>query len=196
MAKFTDLPANARHLIRELVTPDNFCYATSKAGRSPTWYFARGGLPALQTATLCGRIRTQHNHGPLIDLTKSAKGHYFSKSKTRRNKIRDFFVQNNLNAAQIRQINAQYRMVPRPGDYHFEYTKTPARGYNYSRMHPSGGQIVLAPRITTARQVEGLITRVLSGPFELRIDNVTVYQERLGKQPTPGLGVAAYLGTL
>lgn len=195
MVDFAKIPVPFRAMFLSLFTAQNYCFATNVAGRSPTFYFAQGGLQALNTSRLCGRIRTQHPSGALIDVTDGAKGHFFSRKESRRDRIFD-----KLGAGQDDQgllaMTQRYRTAPRQGDYHVEFTRRPGTNPPYHRRHRSGGTIVLAPRITSDNMATALIERVMSGPCMIELNRAHVGGTQGGVAIGNGLNVAAYLAGL
>lgn len=170
MATYSDLKPTLKLYIHTVFQAANFCFATSTGLRSPTFYFAENGLASLNTANACGRLRTQHDRGPLIDVTNSKKGHVFFDNKKELEKVIRK-IRSTQNQARRRRymndIESKYRTAPQVGDNHFEYTKrTP---YDVKRTHPSGGRVFLNPRPTN-EQVYLIIDRLLEDDCTIKVD--------------------------
>lgn len=170
MATYSDLKPTLKLYIHAIFQASNYCFATSTGLRSPTFYFAENGLANLNTANLCGRLRTNHNSGPLIDITNSKKGHvFFDNPKDLKKEIRK--IRSTRDQATRRRymddIESRYRTAPQAGDNHFEYTKrTP---FAVKRTHPSGGRVFLNPQPTN-EQVYLIIHRLLEDDCTIKVD--------------------------
>ncbi len=189
--EYFELPVTRRVQINQLFNARNFCFATATNNRSPTFYFAEGGLINLNTALRCGRLRTSHGHGPLIDINNSPKGHIFFDALADREHVRRD-IRNTPAIARRQALNIaenQYRTQPRNGDYHYEYTKTVGQINRITRRHASGGRIVLAPR-PTDNQVRLLIARLLADGCQITVDGAIV--SALG--PSLNLPIVAGVG--
>lgn len=194
---FTDLSVRERILVRNLFTAANYCFATVTANRSPTFYFAMGGLNCLNTAPLCGRLRTLHNNGPLIDITTETKGHIFFQKRVDQRA----FTQRIRNAKPItrkHEINialARHRATPVDGYFHYEYIADSQRPYRVARRHPSGGQVALNPRPSNL-QVTRLIDRLLADNAAVRINHAGVHALGVAVPRPVITTVGAYLASL
>lgn len=180
MAQFSDLSVAIRVQITNLFTATNFCFYTASNTRSPTFYFAQGGLAQLNAANLCGRIRTMHNRGALIDITNSSKGHLFFEQLADREAVRRAMSDaSNVNLPHrsrrymMNLVEQIHRTEPRNWDYHYEYTKVAGQPDRITRRHASGGRIHLRPR-PSQDQVRRLIDRVLADECAVKINNGTV----------------------
>lgn len=202
MATYQTLPGNLQVQITTIFTPANFCFLTSDSARTPTFYFARGGVAQLSTATLCGRLRTMHNHGPLIDITTTRKRHFFFERLHDRDTVRG--IMQRMTNQQLTNGDARFFMdligriygtVPKNWNFHYEYTVPAAQPDRVSRRHPSGGRVHLSPR-PTQNQIVRLIDRLLADNCAITVDRTVV--QALGVQaPRPAVfGVAAYLNSL
>lgn len=195
MAQLTELPVALRKTITTLFRAENYCFATHAKNRSPTFHFAEGGAAQLTIAGLCGRIRTQHEEGPLIELSRSARGHYFFRSAWGRDRLARRFDLG-LSKEEIDKIAAKFRAVPRAGDYHFEFTKVEGSARPYARLHRSAGQIVLEPRIDTDDQALRAIEKVMAGPCQVKLGGQLVLENLLGAPLAQGLDTASYIAAL
>jgi hypothetical protein len=189
--------------ITRLFTPNNFCFLTSSGGRTPTFYFARGGLANLTTAMSCGRLRTMHPHGPLMDITNSRKGHFFFQNLADRQTVRH--VMGRLSPVQrtngdgrfiLELVGNVYRTTPQNGDYHYEVTFPGGSPNHITRRHASGGTVQLNPR-PNQQQVVRLIDRLLTDNCAIKINNNILHP--LGVAPVAHpviVAAAAYLNSL
>ena len=169
-----------------LFMPGNFCFLTSEPPRSPTFYFAQGGMAQLSTANLCGRVRTDHPHGPLIDITTSTKRHLFFPQQADRNQVRDI-VRLLLAHGQPNNANffldlawAAHGGNPQDGHYHYEYT-VPATPATRPRTHPSGGTVRLLPQLTQ-QQIIQLIDQVVMTGGQVAVNGVQVTMPQLAQR--------------
>ncbi len=206
MSTLDDVPLATRFKMMQLFRSENYCFATYDGARAPTFYFAFGGLNCLNTARLCGRLRTMHNNGPLIDVTQSEKRHMFfdeADTLSRAGRIiagprYDTYVA--LGQAQsqaaVEAIFDARRTVPEAGDYHFEYNTTPAKGLQMSRRHLSGGQIVLDPGVTTDTMAIGIVNRMLARPCKVELDRVAVFTSVPTQPAQTAATVAQYLASV
>ncbi len=195
--EYFDLPVARRVQISQLFNARNFCFATATHNRSPTFYFAEGGLINLNTALRCGRLRTSHRSGPLIDMTNSPKGHIFFDNLADRDQVRRD-IRNTPAIARRQALNIvenQYRTQPRNGDYHYEYTKTIGQINRISRRHASGGRIVLAPR-PSDNQIRLLIARLLADGCQITLDRAIVSPLGASLNLPIVAGVTPYLNSL
>ncbi len=206
MSTLDDVPLATRFKMMQLFRSENYCFATYEDGRAPTFYFAFGGLSCLNSARLCGRIRTMHNSGPLIDITQSEKRHMFYDQDDTRNaagrrvagpRVDTYAALGQAQSqAAVEAVFAANRSVPEAGDYHLEYNTTPAHGRQCSRRHPSGGQIVLDPGVTTDTIAIGIVNRMLARLCTVELDRHAVFIS-VPTQPaqTPAT-VAQYLASV
>lgn len=195
--QYNHLPVSIRIQIADLFCQNNFCFVTSSPNRSPTFYFAKGGLSKLNTATLCGRLRTNHPSGPLIDISTNPKGHLFFVNKADRNDVHRK-VRGAPKITRKHEINiaaAKYRTEPKEGDFHFEYSKNPNDPLSVSRRHPSGGKVLL-PQKPTNVQLTSLIDRLLEDNCQIKIDGVTKVPKRNALVRPIIAGVVPYLQSL
>jgi len=203
MKTLADLNAGLRMQITNLFIQENFCFATVTKNRSPTFYFAKGGLPNLKSAKLCGRLRTHHNKGPLIDITNSPKVHFFFNERKNQREageiMRSIEVISgetpNQARALIELLKNKYRATPEKGDFHFEYTNPASAQEFISRRHISGGTIELMPR-PTQKQVDLIIGRLLIDQCQIKVDGRTKQRYGIGAQSRPVPALGAYLRSL
>lgn len=205
MAEIDHPNGDVRAQMAEVFKGANYCFATKETGRSPSFYFARGGLTALNTASLCGRIRTDHPSGPLIDITTYPKSHIFTDRRRTQSGIHEE-IRHLRTADDIAQLGARHRTVPREGDYHNEVTMTPPpkSRREFSRNHASGGVICMQPRITSDDQAIKLLNRVLGYAYVVKINNkaqpsAPILPPQMGTvRPGQGigLGLVDYLASL
>ena len=177
MPTIDDIPLQHRVKVRQLFTADNYCFATYKTGRTPTFYFAAGGLDCLNTARLCGRLRTMHARRPLVDVTQSPKQHLFFDSKADRDAALDA-LKHAESQARIEEIVAGCRTRPGDGDYHGEFTRLAHGGRLCSRRHPSGGRIRLSPRLLSNDAALAIVHRILQEKSKVTVDSATVLHVR------------------
>ena len=177
MAQLTDYAPALRFQIAQLFQSANYCFATTTIHkpalqrRSPTFYFAMGGLPQLNNANLCGRLRTEHGHGALIDITTTSKTHTFYNTVIGRDAFHGL-LPGTPNAAALAHLVAAQRTVPQANDFHHEFTNAPAHGQPYSRRHRSGGRIALAPQLQSSAQAISIVERILAEGGQIRLNNV------------------------
>ena len=188
MADVTDLPVALRTQIMMLFQSQNYCFATTTANRTPTFYFAQGGLNAVNNATACGRLRTQHNNGPLVDITNARKQHLFFDTLAARNAAYALMPGIANNAPALAAFIANYRQVPRDNDFHLEFTMVPAGGHPYSRRHPSGGRIATRPRVPSNAKCLAIVNYALSRQAQIRVNGGVVHN----MPPPPAPNVAAF----
>jgi hypothetical protein len=206
MATIDDLGPTIANGIRALFTQANFCFATVTPNRSPTFYFAVGGVNNLTTAQYCGRIRTNHSSGPLIDISTHSKGHVFLPAKADHTAVRKAIKAMGQPTAPesgkrltMDFIEQQYPTTPQAGYYHYEYTKglttvdAELLG-TLSRTHPSGGTVALQPRPTQV-QIDRMLGLMLANQCTVKL-NGSVVKKIMGPAPRPIPGVAAYLNYL
>ena len=171
--RWADLPTDVKvQLIGIFFAGDNFCFATSEQGRSPTFYFARGGPQALSTANLSGRIRTMHNSGPLIAIKTGVQKHIFFQSSDKRDEFIDLLAQVRLHLPEIGGSfceigRTHFGALPQQGAYHFEYTLT--QNGQVGITHKSGGTVVTGLRLNRDKTIK-LIDRVLAEGGAVKID--------------------------
>ncbi|MFN8720280.1 MAG: hypothetical protein ACK5YI_05590 [Rhodospirillales bacterium] len=202
MPTYRDLPNREKELITRIFQPISFCFVTTEPIRSPTFYFAKGGLPNLQTAVLCGRIRTMHGDGPLIDVTQSSKRHFFFASRTVRNQIKGFSddltrdqLDDGFASSFFEVVGQHYGTVPQANHLHFEYT-VPAGGPNrVTRRHWSGGTVVVGLMLTRDIVVR-LVDRVLDDGAAIKIDGVEVVARSPSMQRLAIVNPTAYIASL
>lgn len=159
MYSFDQLYLFTREMLRGLYDPLNYCFATTTTTRSPTFYFALGGIEALNSAKTCGRIRTCHENGPLVDMTAETKRHLFFKNREE-HKLAYNELKRGLEESELNFLFSKYCTKPFDGDSHIEITMKPSHGMLYSRLHGSQGLVRTAPRLTTWSQVEKLLNLV------------------------------------
>ncbi len=206
MSTLDDVPYATRFKMLQLFRSENYCFATYRQGRAPTFYFAFGGLTRLNSARLCGRVRTMHGNGPLIDITQTQKRHMFFDQDDNRNAAGRRIagpridVSNALgqapSQAAVAAIFAANRSVPAGDDYHFEYTVTPAHGRQCSRRHPSGGQVVLDPRVINDTMAIGIVNRMLARPCQVKLDNHVQFNSVPTQPAQTAATVAQYLASV
>ncbi len=162
--------------ITSIFTPSNFCFLTSETGRSPTFYFAKGGVANLTTALRCGRLRTMHPNGPLIDITTSRKGHLFFNNRADRETVRLAMKalshhqrKNGHGRGIMNGFEATYRTTPQNADFHYEYTVPAGQPNRISRLHASGGRVRINVRPNQA-QIVRLLDRLLGDNCEIKIN--------------------------
>lgn len=182
MYSFADLNIATRAQLMNVFTPANYCFATTTNNRSPTFYFATGGLAALNHGAPCGRIRTCHNQGPLIDITQQQKRHMFFQTVAARS-LAYQTLHAGLQQVAFNAFIAQQRVVPQNNDSHLEVTMAPAHGRPYSRTHPSGGAVTLNPRIVSQNQITNLLDLLFRERAPVQINRAPL--------PIPVPGVAA-----
>ena len=175
MPDVTDLPVALRNPIATLFQSNNYCFATTTGDRRPTFYFAQGGLGALNTAGKCGRLRTEHKKGQLIDITNAPKQHFFFESGPARDAAH-VLVQKIADIAALNVFIAGHRQVPRDNDYHLEFTMAPTVDRPYRRLHKSAGRIVTRPRVPSNAKCLAIVNYVLSRQGKVRVDGGTVRQ--------------------
>jgi hypothetical protein len=194
MPTYTDIPVPGRILFRA----ENFCFYTTTPARSPTLYFALGGLAQLNTAASCGRLRTRHGSGPLIDIKTHAKGHAFFQNqndfRTVGGVIRGLYRRGMAEYARVVADLAQraHTDVPFNQAFHFEFTKDSATTMLFP--HASGGTVELAPRPTTD-QILKMLHAMLAENATIKNGNTVVYQWPGGPQNAVA-GIAPYLASL
>lgn len=152
-----------------LFRAQNFCYATYKVApgptpRTPTFYFAQGGLANLQTGAPCGRLRTNHGSGPLIDYTTTNKVHRFYATEPAARAAKALLNSGHPPPPAFLAHNA----VPTVGHCHVEFTNV---GGNVSRRHQSGGQVRLGVAITDD-QIKKIIERMFISGCAIKVDGV------------------------
>jgi hypothetical protein len=206
MSTLDDVPHATRFKMMQLFRSESYCFATYKQGRAPTFYFAFGGLTCLNSASLCGRMRTMHGHGALIDITQTEKRHMFFDQDDTRDAAGHRIagprvdVSRDLGQAQsqaaVAAIFDANRSVPAEDDYHFEYTVTPAHGRQCSRRHPSGGQVVLDPIVTSDTMAIGIVNRMLARPCQVKLDNHLQFTSVPTQPAQTAATVAQYLASV
>jgi len=202
MPTYRDLPNREKELITRIFQPISFCFVTTEPTRSPTFYFAKGGLSNLQTAVLCGRIRTMHGDGPLIDVTQSSKRHFFFANLADRNLIRGYAatmtqvqLDGGFGSFFFDLVGQHYGTVPQANHLHFEYT-VPAGGPNrVTRRHWSGGTVVVGLMLTRDIVVR-LVDRVLDDGAAIKIDGVEVVARSPSMQRLAIANPTAYIASL
>ncbi|WP_444995364.1 hypothetical protein [Aliikangiella sp. IMCC44359] len=143
-----------------LFKAENFCYATYSAGRTPTLYFAQNR--DLQNGSPCGRLRTTHPNGPLIDYTTTNKTHRFFPNVGARNVGYNLLANGVAPPAAFLAMNA----VPIVGHCHVEFTNV---GGMVRRRHRSGGLVRLGPVPTTA-QIKKIIERMFISGCAIKVN--------------------------
>lgn len=186
------LPANLRVAVMSLFSQPNLCFATHSAGRTPTFYFADQGN--LQNGAPCGRLRTMHPHGPLIDITTTTKRHFFFANAAGQRFAKNAFAIARSQGAGIPALNNASN-VPAQGNFHFEVTMR-ANG-SFHRRHASGGQVQLAPLPTTA-QIRRILDRMCASGCAVKLDGHLQFR-LVGVAPPGGPpvgGYAAYIAAI
>lgn len=175
MYSFDQLYLYTQLMLRDLYDPLNYCFATTTRKRSPTFYFARGGIEALNSAKTCGRIRTCHDNGPLVDMTAETKRHLFFKDREE-HKLAYKELESGLEESELNFLFSKYCTKPLDGDSHIEITMKPSHGKPYSRLHGSEGLVRMAPRLTAWNQVEKLLNLVFRerAPIRLNLEYLPV----------------------
>ena len=180
-----------------IFTAANFCFCTTSTGRSPTFYFAKGGLAGLNKNVRSGRLRTMHDDGPLIEVTDRPRRHLFCRDKARLENIEEFEVGYNASRdawSDLEDIrlgkevqpfrgesydyrdDPKVRATPLVGDHHFEYVgRTDAE--EYADHHLSEGRIALTPRPTVS-QINRLLARLFDDEAAVEIDGRTAVAGR------------------
>ena len=206
MATIDDLGSPVAEGAKDLFKAENFCFFTVTPGRSPTFYFAVGGLNNLNTAQYCGRIRTNHPSGPLIDISTHSKGHVFLSVKDDHRAVRKAMkamgqpsVPKSGRRLTMDLIEQKYSTVPIIGHYHYEYTKGLTTIDHdligtVNRTHPSGGTVALLPR-PTQEQIDSMLETMLASQCTVKL-NGSVWKRILGPAARPVPGLVAYLNSL
>jgi hypothetical protein len=202
MPRYENLPVALQVQMTNIFTPRNYCFMTSEGTRSPTFYFAQGGLAHLNTANLCGRVRTLHPKGPLIDITRSSKRHFFFANLVDRDTVRKIVKRMSKDQRTngdarffLEMVGRVYGTAPQDGNYHYEYTVPAGHPKRVTRTHPSGGRVRVAPRLTQQHVVR-LLDRVLGDNAAVEIDGTQ--HVALGVQPVRATVVdpGGYLASL
>jgi hypothetical protein len=174
--RWQDLRDDVQVQMMRLFAGENFCFATSEQGRSPTFYFAKGGPQALSTANLSGRIRTMHPHGPLIAIKTGVQKHLFFQNSDKREQF--IHVLDNvrhrlpeIGGSFCEIVQTCFGALPQQGAYHFEYTLKPNRQVDIT--HKSGGTVVTGLRLNRDK-IHKLIDRVLVEGGAVKIDRQEV----------------------
>ena len=179
---------NLKSQILGLFRARNFCYATYSPGRTPTFYFAQGGV--LQTGAPCGRLRTAHPSGPLIDFTTTHKTHRFFPNVPARDIGYGLLNSGHAPPAGFLAMNA----IPTIGHCHVEFTNVAGV---VRRRHRSGGLVRLGPAPTDA-QVKIIIERMFISGCAIKINNVVAGGFALSTPritgPLPNWGASLDLG--
>lgn len=135
----------------------------------------------LTTATECGRLRTMHRSGPLIDITTSRKGHLFFNNLANRDTVRHAMsglsrqeLTNGQGRFLMNLIEAGCRIAPQNGDFHYEYTVPAGQPNSITRRHASGGQVNVNIRPTQDQMVK-LIDRLLGDDCAIEINRAAQY---------------------
>lgn len=202
MATIDELGSPVAEGARALFKEDNFCFSTWTPHRSPTFYFAVGGVNRLNTAQYCGRLRTEHSEGPLIDISTHPKGHvFFGRKSVQRELARNIRHTGSRRRRRTRMDTAERSAwtFPVHGFYHYEYTKGFATIHNslretVLRTHPSGGRVALNPRPTQV-QIDRLLSVMLATQCTVKL-NGAVWKKYSGPNPRPVPGVQHYLDSL
>lgn len=164
-----------------LFKQQNFVFATTSPNRSPSFYFEyKYDQNGVKPAELSGRLRTQHDDGPRIEIFHQIKRHLFTSKKENlkvldRELIYDSRLEDLQYLENIRQgrhledsifennkfFNGApaFRTQPRAGDYHCEYVPM-AFKKNKLSYHPSDGVVQLMPRPTDvkiAKIIDGIL---------------------------------------
>jgi len=112
-----------RHLIASTFTHQNFCFATKQPGRLPTLYFANGGPSQLNTTEQGGRIRQQHDEGPLVDVFIGERKHYFFENREQMRAVRSAIRENPFRTAFEAAVQG-ISQVPQRNSTHMEVVLT------------------------------------------------------------------------
>ena len=169
MYTFNQLYYFTKIMLRSLFDPDNYCFATTTDRRSPTFYFAYGGIAALNTARICGRIRTCHKNGPLVEMSATSRKHLFFQSIEGRDSAYAT-LKNGLDETDLNSFLSRHHSVPLERYAHIEIMMKASEGKPYSRLHRSQGLVSLVPRLTTWSQVENLLNRIFLERAPIRLD--------------------------
>lgn len=181
-------------LIKNLFRAANYCFATKEPGRSPTFYFAHGGLKNLNNATLSGRLRTMHPNGPMIDVATVRKQHmFFDARDTQTDAHAALKTPREITTpADLDYFVGQTHVTPAANRHHLEFSTRPSRQRPFSRPHRSGGVIVMQPPVPSGGVAMKIVRRILAGRCVVRRDGQDVFRGT-GTAATGGQDVAAYL---
>ena len=130
----------------QVYKPENFYFATEASGRPPTLYF--------RTDHGSGRLRQQHDDGPLVQGIRKHTSHAFFADEKQLDgieaEIEKRFAQNRtMTRQEFRALRRKYRGTNRPvqGYYHYEATfDGHAEGRICNSTHASSGRIVAPSR--------------------------------------------------
>ena len=153
-------------------------------------------MAQLQTGHPCGRLRTNHSSGPLIDYTTSNKVHRFYPNKPAARTAKNTLHSGHPAPGAFLADNA----IPTVGHCHVEYTNN---GGNVSRRHVSGGQ-VQPPFVITDAQIKKIIERMFVSGCAIEVDRIpaggfNLVPHHRGPNPPPAVitqNVAPYLASL
>ena len=178
MRKVDDLPDDIKGPIKALFKSENYCFATTaaKRKRTPTFYFAQGGLDALNSGKPCGRLRTQHPSGTRIDITNNEKRHLFFEDYHARDAAHDEMPGLANTRAALDAFVDRNRKEPRDGDFHLEFTMVATVDHQYSRRHRSQGTIVKMPRVPNDDICLAIVNYTLNRKGEIRFDADCKYE--------------------
>jgi len=126
----------------QVYTSENFYFATQAAGRPPTLYF--------RTNHGSGRLRQQHDDGPLVQEIRKHTSHAFFAREKQLDAIEDeidelFDQDRTMTRQQFRELRRKHHGTNRPvqGYYHYEATfDGHAEGRVCNNRHASSGTIV------------------------------------------------------